>query len=138
MYYARKAEPRSSKLLYERELAERHKRHKDRLRRMKPSVDNKPPKRFVHLERNLKKEQMQEGETVPSPPPSSRGSTRGPAAAAGCCGSRHETSLRPSPNRPSPRGRKIALPRPARAPSAGQCLESVGSRPGALLRRPVG
>ncbi|KAA0146179.1 hypothetical protein FNF27_05322 [Cafeteria roenbergensis] len=60
MYYARKAEPRSSKLLYERELAERHKRHKDRLRRMKPSVDNKPPKRFVHLERNLKKEQMQE------------------------------------------------------------------------------
>ena len=66
MYYARKAEPRSSKLLYERELAERHKRHKDRLRRMKASVDNKAPKRFVHLERNLKKEQMQEGETAAS------------------------------------------------------------------------
>jgi len=62
MYYARKAEPRSSKLLYERELASRLKRHRDRLRRMKPSVDNKAPKRFIHLERNLKKEQMQEGE----------------------------------------------------------------------------
>ena len=62
MYYARKAEPRASKLLYEKEVKAKQQRHKARLKQMKPSVDNKAPKRFRHLERNLKKEQLQEGE----------------------------------------------------------------------------
>jgi hypothetical protein len=32
------------------------------MKSMKPSVDNKAPPRFKHMRRNLKKEQMDEGE----------------------------------------------------------------------------
>jgi hypothetical protein len=31
---------------------------------MRASVDNKPPQRFKHMKRNLKKEQMEEGSSV--------------------------------------------------------------------------
>eukprot|EP00285_Hemiselmis_virescens_P000236 CAMPEP_0173410568 /NCGR_PEP_ID=MMETSP1356-20130122/74909_1 /TAXON_ID=77927 ORGANISM="Hemiselmis virescens, Strain PCC157" /NCGR_SAMPLE_ID=MMETSP1356 /ASSEMBLY_ACC=CAM_ASM_000847 /LENGTH=186 /DNA_ID=CAMNT_0014372201 /DNA_START=129 /DNA_END=686 /DNA_ORIENTATION=+ len=34
--------------------------HKQRLKQMKPAIDNKPPPKFVHLAQNLKKQQMDE------------------------------------------------------------------------------
>lgn len=49
MYFGRKAEPKSSKLLYEREIAEKQRRHRQRLRNMKASVDNRAPKRPKHM-----------------------------------------------------------------------------------------
>jgi hypothetical protein len=36
--------------------------NREKMRSMKPSVDNKAPPRFKHMKRNLKKEQMDEGE----------------------------------------------------------------------------
>jgi E3 ubiquitin-protein ligase TRIP12 len=34
--------------------------HRERLRNMKPAIDNKPPKRHNHLRKNMKREQMME------------------------------------------------------------------------------
>tara|TARA_B110000208_G_scaffold182979_1_gene235225 strand:+ start:37 stop:267 length:231 start_codon:yes stop_codon:yes gene_type:complete len=36
--------------------------HRERVRNIRANVDNKPPRRHNHLRRNLKKEQMLEGE----------------------------------------------------------------------------
>lgn len=60
MYYARKAEPKASKLLFKKEVERRQQLHRAKLRSMKASVDNKAPRRFKHMKRNLKKEQMME------------------------------------------------------------------------------
>ena len=39
--------------------------HKQKLRNMKASIDNKPPKQYKHLEKNWKKIQMEEGSKKP-------------------------------------------------------------------------
>ena len=58
---ARRAEPIANKYLARKEREKNLRRHKARLRHMKPDIDNKPPKKPKHLQRNLKKEQMMEG-----------------------------------------------------------------------------
>eukprot|EP01138_Halocafeteria_seosinensis_P008999 gb/GECG01009198.1/.p1 GENE.gb/GECG01009198.1/~~gb/GECG01009198.1/.p1 ORF type:complete len:269 (+),score=34.20 gb/GECG01009198.1/:1-807(+) len=60
MYYGRKAEPKASKITYQRDVERNYELHRRRLQKIKPSVDNKPPKQCKHLRRNLKKEQMLE------------------------------------------------------------------------------
>ena len=61
MYFGRKAEPKGSKLTWARDKERSMDRHQQRLKNMKSSIDNSAPRKFKHLKRNLKKEQMLEG-----------------------------------------------------------------------------
>eukprot|EP00285_Hemiselmis_virescens_P011257 CAMPEP_0173377708 /NCGR_PEP_ID=MMETSP1356-20130122/994_1 /TAXON_ID=77927 ORGANISM="Hemiselmis virescens, Strain PCC157" /NCGR_SAMPLE_ID=MMETSP1356 /ASSEMBLY_ACC=CAM_ASM_000847 /LENGTH=183 /DNA_ID=CAMNT_0014330569 /DNA_START=83 /DNA_END=631 /DNA_ORIENTATION=- len=60
MYAYRKSMPRANKHLEEKWVSHCQKLHKKRLTQMKPAIDNKPPQRFLHLDQNMKKQQMDE------------------------------------------------------------------------------
>lgn len=60
MYFGRKAEPKASKVTFERDRSRAYALHRDRLRSVRPSIDNRPPRQFPHMRRNLKKEQQME------------------------------------------------------------------------------
>ena len=57
---ARKAMPIGNKQCYARHLKANQDKHRRNLATMKAAIDNKAPKRFAHLQRNQKKEQMME------------------------------------------------------------------------------
>mmetsp|Transcript_11971 Transcript_11971/g.21212 ORF Transcript_11971/g.21212 Transcript_11971/m.21212 type:complete len:174 (+) Transcript_11971:117-638(+) len=56
----RKAMPVGNKQCYQRHVQMCQDKHKQKLREMKCSIDNAPPKRHSHLHKNLKKEQLME------------------------------------------------------------------------------
>ena len=60
MYAGRKAMPRANKLTYNRMVEADQKRHRDRLKSVKPSIDMGAPKKHNHLRKNMKREQMME------------------------------------------------------------------------------
>eukprot|EP00283_Hemiselmis_rufescens_P024790 CAMPEP_0173437744 /NCGR_PEP_ID=MMETSP1357-20121228/18305_1 /TAXON_ID=77926 /ORGANISM="Hemiselmis rufescens, Strain PCC563" /LENGTH=205 /DNA_ID=CAMNT_0014402945 /DNA_START=93 /DNA_END=707 /DNA_ORIENTATION=+ len=60
MYAYRKSMPRLNKHLDDKWVKHCQRLHKQRLKQMKPAIDNKPPPKFVHLAQNLKKQQMDE------------------------------------------------------------------------------
>ena len=57
---ARKAMPIGNKQCYARHVKANQDKHRRNLATMKAAIDNKPPQRFAHLQRNQKKEQMME------------------------------------------------------------------------------
>lgn len=61
MYLERRALPKSNKITYQRYVDHCQKLHRKRLSKIKSNIDNKPPKVHKHLKRNLKREQMMEG-----------------------------------------------------------------------------
>ena len=61
MYLERRALPKSNKITYKRYVDKCQKLHRERLKKIKSTLDNKPPKKHKHLRRNLKREQMMEG-----------------------------------------------------------------------------
>lgn len=61
MYLERRALPKSNKITYQRYVDKCQKLHRDRLKKIKSTLDNKAPKKHKHLRRNLKREQMMEG-----------------------------------------------------------------------------
>ena len=60
MFRGRKANRCANKYTYNKHIEYCQKLHRDRLRKMKPAIDNKPPKRPSHLRNNAKREQMME------------------------------------------------------------------------------
>uniref|UniRef100_A0A7S2WX22 Uncharacterized protein n=1 Tax=Rhizochromulina marina TaxID=1034831 RepID=A0A7S2WX22_9STRA len=56
----RKVMPMGNKACYDRHVKKNQERHRQRLASMKCSIDCAPPRRFPHLERNQKKEQLME------------------------------------------------------------------------------
>jgi len=52
--------PRLNKHLDDKWVKHCQKLHRQRLKEMKPAIDNKPPPKYVHLVQNLKKQQMDE------------------------------------------------------------------------------
>jgi len=60
MYAYRKSMPRLNKHLDDKWVKHCQRLHKQKLKQMKPAIDNKPPPKFVHLAQNLKKQQMDE------------------------------------------------------------------------------
>lgn len=60
MYLERRALPKSNKITYKRYVDKCQQLHRDRLKKIKSTLDNKPPKKHKHLRRNLKREQMME------------------------------------------------------------------------------
>mmetsp|Transcript_15910 Transcript_15910/g.40213 ORF Transcript_15910/g.40213 Transcript_15910/m.40213 type:complete len:223 (+) Transcript_15910:207-875(+) len=64
MFRGRQANPCSNKFLYQKDIEHRQKMHKARMNRMKPAIDNKPPKKPSHLTNNKKREQMMEDRFV--------------------------------------------------------------------------
>ena len=56
----RKCMPRGNKHLDDKWVKHCQNLHRAKLKQMRPAIDNKPPPRFVHLEQNLKKQQMDE------------------------------------------------------------------------------
>ena len=50
--------PVGNKQCYQRQVQKTQEKHKQKLREMKCSIDNAPPKRHNHLHKNLKKEQL--------------------------------------------------------------------------------
>eukprot|EP00698_Gefionella_okellyi_P013367 TRINITY_DN3653_c0_g1_i1.p1 TRINITY_DN3653_c0_g1~~TRINITY_DN3653_c0_g1_i1.p1 ORF type:complete len:236 (-),score=41.32 TRINITY_DN3653_c0_g1_i1:204-911(-) len=55
-----RAQPKGNKILSKKWEEHMKKIHTDRLQSVRPSVDNKAPKRFTHLRQNLKRAQMEE------------------------------------------------------------------------------
>ena len=64
MYLERRALPKSNKITYKRYVDKCQQLHRDRLKKIKSTLDNKPPKKHKHLRRNLKREQMMEGTSL--------------------------------------------------------------------------
>ena len=60
MFRGRAANPCSNKYLYSKQIEHRQNIHRERLKNMKPAIDNKPPKKPSHLTSNKKREQMME------------------------------------------------------------------------------
>ncbi|GBG27875.1 Hypothetical Protein FCC1311_040982 [Hondaea fermentalgiana] len=61
MFRGRAANPCSNKFLYAKQIEQRQKAHRERLKTMRPAIDNTPPKKPSHLTNNKKKEaQMEE------------------------------------------------------------------------------
>jgi len=60
MFRGRQANLCSNKFLYEKQIKQRQKAHKDKLANMKPAIDNSAPKKPSHLASNKKREQMME------------------------------------------------------------------------------
>lgn len=61
MFRGRAANPCSNKFLYAKQIEQRQKAHRERLKTMRPAIDNKPPKKPSHLTNNKKREaQMEE------------------------------------------------------------------------------
>lgn len=58
---SRRAMPVGNKITQARHVKYCQDLHKRRLQSIKPSIDNKAPRKFKHLKRNLKKEQVEEG-----------------------------------------------------------------------------
>jgi E3 ubiquitin-protein ligase TRIP12 len=57
---ARRAMPIGNKQCYARHVQANQEKHKYKMATVKCSIDNSAPKRFSHLQRNQKKEQMME------------------------------------------------------------------------------
>jgi len=57
---ARRAMPIGNKQCYARHVKAHQDKHKAHLATIKPSIDNRAPQRFAHLQKNMKKEQMME------------------------------------------------------------------------------
>ena len=60
MYRYRKCMPRANKHLDDKWVKHCQGLHRRKLKEMRPAIDNKPPPRYIHLEQNLKKQQMDE------------------------------------------------------------------------------
>lgn len=60
MYLERRAQPKANKITHQRYIDKCQKLHQKRLKKIKSTLDNKPPKKHKHLRRNLKREQMME------------------------------------------------------------------------------
>jgi len=60
MFRGRAANPCANKFLFMKEMEEHKRKHKARIRSMKPAIDNRPPKKPSHLVNNRKKEQLLE------------------------------------------------------------------------------
>lgn len=60
MYRYRKCMPRVNKHLDDKWVKHCQNLHRKKLKSMKAAIDNKPPPRYIHLEQNLKKQQMDE------------------------------------------------------------------------------
>jgi hypothetical protein len=52
--------PRANKHLDDKWVKHCQSMHRRKLKEMRPAIDNKPPPRYIHLEQNLKKQQMDE------------------------------------------------------------------------------
>ncbi len=52
--------PRANKHLDDKWVKHCQGLHRSKLKGMRPAIDNKPPPRYIHLEQNLKKQQMDE------------------------------------------------------------------------------
>ena len=55
---ARRAMPIGNKQCHAKHVKANQDKHRQNLATVKPSIDNRPPQRFSHLQRNQKKEQM--------------------------------------------------------------------------------
>jgi hypothetical protein len=56
-----RAQPVGNRLLHKKWEDHTQELHRRRLRTIKASVDNKPPRDFIHLRANMKRAQMEEG-----------------------------------------------------------------------------
>lgn len=56
-----RAEPVVNKLVIEKNRDRAYNRHREKLAQVKPSIDNKPPNAYPHLQKNWKKIQTENG-----------------------------------------------------------------------------